>query len=184
MFEILVALVFTVLILAIDVVWIDMILLVAMFILILPGVYAMITGAPFVPTGKKAVMAMLELGKFKKNDRVVDIGCGDGGLVRAIARQGVKSAIGYEFSVPTYLWARFISIFKGRGEKIIFANFWKRDFRNVDVIVCFLLTNSMRDFERKIWPGLRKGTKVLSHVFELKGIEPVAYKDSVYLYIK
>lgn len=184
MFEIFVTLVFTVLILAIDVVWIDMILLVAMLIFVLPGVYAMITGAPFVPTCKKSVMAMLELGKFEKTDRVVDIGCGDGRLIRAIARQDVKSAIGYELSVPTYLFAKLMTLIRGGEEKIVFGNFWKLDFKNVDAIVCFLLVDSMREFEKKIWPDLRKGTRVLSHIFRLHGVRHVSYKDSVYLYVR
>lgn len=184
MFEILVALIFTVLILVVNVSWVDVILLIIMFVLVLPGVYAMITGAPFVPTDKKAMAAMLKLGKFRKTDRVVDIGCGDGRLVRTIARYGVKSAIGYEFSIPTYLFARFRT-FLGKGREVIkFKNFWRLNFENVDVIVCFLLVNSMKKFEKKIWPNLRKGTRVLSHLFQIKGVKPVAYKDSVYLYIK
>lgn len=184
MFEIFVTFIFTVLIQIVDVFWLDVFFLGLMLVLILPGVYAMVSGAPFVPTSDRSVMAMLELGKFRRDDRVVDIGCGDGKLVRAIAGAGVKSAVGYEFSIPTYLWARIRSFFGGKGEKIVFANFWKKDFGQVDVVACFLLTNAMGRFEKEIWPKLKKGSRVLSNIFKLKHVKPVAYKDGIYLYVK
>lgn len=144
----------------------------------------MMKGAPFVPSMNAAVVGMLKLGKFKKTDRVVDIGCGDGKVIRRIAKEGVKEAVGYELSVPTFLLARLKTFFGGGKEKIRFGNFWHQDFSKYDVIVCFLLIESMADFERTIWLKLKKGTRVVSNAFKLKNVPIAAEKDGVYLYVK
>ncbi len=184
MFEILLTLVFTLLLTFVSNFWIKIFLFILLLLLLLPGVYAMFTGAPFVPTGKKEREIILRLGKFTKKDVVVDLGCGDGRVIRDIAEKGVKKAIGYEYSFPTYLFALWRKLRAGTSEKIIFADFWKRDFSEVNKIVCFLLVDSMQRFEREIWPKLEKGTVVISHAFRMKGIEPVAVEGSVIVYKK
>jgi len=85
MFEI-----FLTLILAVSVsfglnIWLKLLAFVAWAILVLPGMYAMIFGAPYVRSLKRKDDAIFELGGFEKGDRVVDIGCGDGVLINRIA---------------------------------------------------------------------------------------------------
>lgn len=184
MLEVLITFVFTILIVLAVYFWLKVLLLVLLLLLIYPGVYAMMKGAPFVPSMDQAVKAMIELGKFKKTDRVVDIGCGDGKLVRKIAKEGVKEAVGYELSIPTFLLARFKTYMNGGKEKICFGNFWYQDLSKYDVIVCFLLVEAMTNFEKDVWPKLRKGTRVVSNAFKLKHVPIKEEKDGVYLYVK
>ena len=49
----------------------------------LPGIYAMIKGAPYLPTEAKRVSDMIALAEITKKTRVVDLGCGDGRIVFA-----------------------------------------------------------------------------------------------------
>ena len=184
MFDVLLSLVFTLLILNTTSYWLKTALLLVLVLLLAPGIYAMITGAPFVITRKKQMQAMLKLGRFSAKDRVVELGCGDGRIIRAIAGMGVKEAIGYEFSIPTCMWAKILSILKRKGERIEFANFWKKDFSKVDGVMCFLLVDAMNEFEKKIWPRLKKGTRVVSNTFKLKGVKPVMVEEGVYLYVR
>lgn len=184
MLEVLIIFLFTILIVLTDFFWLKLGLLLVMIILIAPGIYAMFGGAPFVPSMNKSIESMLKLGKFKKTDRVVDIGCGDGKLIRKIAQKGVGEAVGYELSVPTFLLARLWTFLAGGKEKIRFGNFWKQDFSSYDVIVCFLLIDSMAEFEKKIWPRLKKGTRVVSNAFRMKNVRAEAEMNGVYLYVK
>ena len=184
MFEILVAVIFTIIIVNVSLLWVKICLLVVLVLLVLPGVDAMYSCAPFVPTKIAAIKTMLKFGKFDENDRVVDVGCGDGRVIREIAKCRVKSAIGYEFSIPTYLYARFRSFLSGGRERIKFANFWNRDFSGVDAVICFLLEDSMRNFEKKIWVKLRPGTRVISNIFKMKGVPVTREENGVYLYVK
>lgn len=184
MFDILLTLIFFVAFFFIQNIWVKICLFVVLLMLILPGLYAMFTGAPFVPTGRKERDIILRLGKFNKKDVVVDLGCGDGRVIRDIAISGVKQAIGYEYSFPTYLFALWRKFLARTKEKIVFADFWKQDFSGVNKIVCFLLTDSMRKFEKEIWPNLKKGTVVISHAFKMKNVSPVAVEGSVIVYKK
>ena len=184
MLEVLITFVFTILIVWAAYLWLKVVFLVLLLVLIFPGVYAMVKGAPFVPSMNSAINGMLKLGKFKKTDRVVDIGCGDGKVIRRIAKEKVKEAVGYELSIPTFLLARFRTFLAKGDEKIRFANFWHQDLAQYDVIVCFLLIEAMTNFEKDVWPKLRKGTRVISNAFKLRSVPVEAESDGVYLYVK
>ncbi|MDD3861489.1 MAG: class I SAM-dependent methyltransferase [Candidatus Gracilibacteria bacterium] len=160
------------------------VILVAVFLIIAPGMYSMITGAPFVLTTKKRLSAMIKLGNFKKTDVVYDLGCGDGRIVREVAKCGVKKAIGYEFSFFTFLLAKLRTFLNGGAEEIYFRNFWKEDFTDSTVIVCFLLPKPMEKIKKEIWPKLKKGTRIVSNDAKLPGVVPEKELHKVFLYIK
>jgi ribosomal protein L11 methylase PrmA len=159
-------------------------LFVLMLIVIAPGMYATLWGAPYVPTTKNRLKVMLKFAQTKEEDKVVDLGCGDGRVIAAFADEGAKKAIGYEFSVLMFLVAKLRQIFRNGSERIFFKNFWYEKIEDFDVIICFLLDNAMKDFEKKIWPKLKKGTKVISNDFKMGSVSPDKEESRIYLYIK
>lgn len=183
MFEVLILMLGAVLMSYVSVLWLKLVLLLILVVLILPGVYAMYFGAPLVPSKREAIEKMVRLSGAVEDDCVVDLGCGDGRLIRAFARKGVKMAIGYEFSIPTFLWAKVGSIF-GAGEEIVFANFWTQDLTKFDIVVCFLLMERMGDFKKKVWPQLKRGVRVVTNCGRIPGVEPIVKEGTVYFYEK
>jgi hypothetical protein len=157
---------------------------VALIFFVFPGIYSMIFGAPLTITSRKRRNAIIELGNFKKNDVVYDLGCGDGKLIHEISKRGVKEAIGYEFSVPTYIVAVIRKWLVQGRERIFYKNFWKRDYSKATKIVCFLLPNSMRKLKKEIWANLRRGVMLISNDAKLPGIKAEKEMHNVYLYIK
>lgn len=147
-----------------------------------PGLYAMIKGAPFLPTTKKRVKEMIELAKIKDGDKIYDLGCGDGRFLFAAAKKGAN-AIGYELSVPVYIWAKVKSFFYPKVQ-VKYRDFWTQKFDNADVIFCFLLVKTMEKFEEKIWPTLKPGTKVISNSFRLPNIKPTHDENGIRMYVK
>jgi len=184
MFDIFIAIIIVALILFTKSVIFGLIGLAVFVALVSPGMYATLRGAPFVPTSKQRLREMLKLGSLKKSDVVYDLGCGNGKVIRAVAEKGVKRAIGYEFSIPTYFLAKIKSVFWGRGEVIKYRNFWREDYSDATVITCFLLSNTMLDFERIIWPQLKKGTRVVSNQFKMAKVRPSKESGGVFLYVK
>jgi SAM-dependent methyltransferase len=149
----------------------------------MPGAWLLFRGAPpFVPTPKGTLQDMLELADIRAGQKVYDIGCGDGRLVVAAAAKGAD-AVGYELSVPTYLWAKIRSLFR-RGARIRYGDFWKQSYGDADVIFCYLIPSFMDKFFERIWPTLRPGTRVVSHDFPLKSLQPERELGEAFLYRK
>ncbi len=53
---------------------------------------------PYVPTTEEAVKAMLKLADVKKSDIVYDLGCGDGRIVIAAAKECGANGVGIDIN--------------------------------------------------------------------------------------
>jgi len=158
------------------------IIMTAVFLLLLPGFYAAYTSGPFVPSGRKRHKIMLELAGLRSEDIVYDLGCGDGRLVFQAAKH-VRQAIGYELSVPLYLFGKIRQLFSSKNAQIRYGNIWKQDYGDADVIFCYLLPKAMKQFYDEIWPKLKPGTRVVSNAFQIHEIKPAKKEGKVYLYV-
>lgn len=162
--------------------WLDpRFIVIVLFLLILPGLYAAFTSGPFVPSARNRHRTMLKIADLSSKDVVYDLGCGDGRLVFASAPH-VKKAIGYELSIPLYLFGKLVSVFKSKKAHIRYGNIWTQDYTDADVIFCYLLPGSMKKFYKKVWPKLKPGTRVISNAFQIHDLKPDIEEDKVYLY--
>lgn len=157
------------------------IIMTLIFLLLVPGFYAAYTSGPFVPSSRKRHKVMLELADLKPDDVVYDLGCGDGRLIFRAAKF-VKKAIGYELSIPLYLFGKVRQIFNPKNAQIRYGNIWKQDYSDADVVFCYLLPKAMKQFYKEIWPKLKPGTRVISNAFQIHEIKPVKKEEKVYLY--
>ncbi len=167
---------------AFNLTWVNPRILVSFIvILLIPGFYAALTSGPFVPSSRKRHRTMLKLADFQPDDTVYDLGCGDGRLVFRASKL-VKKAIGYELSIPLYLFGKIRQLFNSKNTSIRYGNIWKQDYKDADVIFCYLLPNAMKQFYKEIWPKLKPGTRVISNAFPIHEIKPVKKEGKVYLY--
>lgn len=148
----------------------------------LPGIRARWGGAPYVRSSKKTQDVMFRLAGIHARETVYDLGCGDGTVVRRAANLGAN-ATGIEASLLTFLlaWCWCLPV---RGARIRFGDLWKGDYRNADVVFCYLLVDSMQRFEKEIWPTLKPGCRVVSNSFRMKGLVPEKEEGNVFLYRK
>ncbi len=131
-----------------------------------------VSGAPFVPTGSKTVEKMIRFANIKASEKVYDLGCGDGRIVFEASRLGAN-AVGIEISFPVYWFALLRKkIFKEKGE-IRRGSLWDVDISDADVIFVYLLPKMMKRFSELKISTLQKGTRIISHGFELPGYTPV-----------
>lgn len=80
-------------------------------------------GAPYVPSQKKYVERAFDNAVFLTDkDVVVDIGAGDGVVLRSVARHGAR-AVGFEINPILFVIARLLS-WKDPLVDLRFANFW------------------------------------------------------------
>ena len=128
-------------------------------------------GALYVSTSRVKIAAFIDAVPMKAGQMLVDLGCGDGRVLReARKRYGVRT-IGYEINPIAYLKARLFSI--GRSKiKIKRQNFWDADLSGADVVFCYLYPDVMKKLAAKLTAGLRPGAVVVSSNFSLPGFVP------------
>jgi predicted RNA methylase len=92
-------------------------------IVVLAGFVAF-TGAPYVPSKRRDVAkAFDELYPLTSKDVLVDIGSGDGIVLRMASKYGAK-AIGYEIHPVLVLVSRLLSR-RDKNVRVRLANFWR-----------------------------------------------------------
>lgn len=137
-------------------------------------------GAPYLPTLTSEVTTALELAELKAGDHLLELGCGDGRVVLAAAKRGLK-VTGYELNplLALVTWLRTRRYHK--QVRVVWGNFWNRPWPEAQVIFVFLLPRYMARLDAKI-SAATKPVKLLSFAFEIPDRKPVRRKAGVYLY--
>ena len=146
-------------------------------------------GALYVSTSRAKIAAFIDAVPMKADQMLVDIGCGDGRVLReAQKRYGVRT-VGYEVNPLAYLKARLFSIGSNRIT-IRRQNFWEADLSEADVVFCYLYPDVMKKLATKLVDGLKPGAIVVSSNFSLPGwapgkilrLESSLHNDPIYIY--
>jgi SAM-dependent methyltransferase len=156
-------------------------LLIAIFFCIYMSLlfYSSLMGSPYVPTRKKAIRDILDRAKLKKGSLFIDLGCGDGRIVReAVSYKQVKG-IGVDINPVLIFWARLktrLAHMKGIEYKV--ENIYHTDISKADAIYIFLLPQFLRKLRPKLEKEAKKGTLIISHGFTIKDWEPEQMIDA------
>ena len=147
----------------------------------LPFGVAALTGAPWLPTLKRETDSALAIADLKPGQTIIDLGSGDGRLLLAAARRGLRGS-GYEINPFMYLISLIVTFRYRRRITIHPADFWRARLPPTDAVYVFLLPRLMPDLERKLTSELVKPTPVISLAFEFPGRRPVTQVGSVRRY--
>jgi SAM-dependent methyltransferase len=128
--------------------------------------------AIWVPTPNALIDLMLTVAKVTPQDKVVDLGSGDGRAVIAAAKRGAM-ARGIEFDENLVALSKMNAAKAGVADKATFerADIFATDFSDASVVVLFLLP----DLNIKLRPSIlnmKPGTRVVSNTFEMGGWFP------------
>lgn len=148
------------------------IILPIILILLITYAYGSWRGAPWVPSKKLDVERFIKLAQISEGKIVYDLGCGDGRILQAVVDSGAE-ARGLELSLLPFLIAK-IKLFKKRKKcHIEYGDFWFKNLGEADVIYIFLMPKIYEKLVTKFKAELKKGTKVVSYVWPLPGMEPI-----------
>ncbi|MFA5188211.1 MAG: class I SAM-dependent methyltransferase [Patescibacteria group bacterium] len=129
--------------------------------------------APYVPTRKKLINKILEAVDFKEKALVYELGCGSAKFLRSLAKTKDIQAIGYEYFIMPYIFARLYCLLANRNVKIYYQDFFKADLSQADYIFCFLIDKEMARLEGKLIAELKPGALVISNTFKFTNWEPI-----------
>jgi SAM-dependent methyltransferase len=154
------------------------------FALVLLFGFVVIFGAPYLPTLKKQTAEALDLLDLKPGQTLLELGCGDGRVVKAAAQRGLK-VTGYELNPILVIIAKLNTI-KYRGQtKIIWGNYWQKDWPETDGIFVFLLDKYMKRLDKNIVQKRADQSKLIrlvSFTFKIPGRKPIAQQGGLLLY--
>ena len=160
-----------------------------LYVLATVSAHPITQGAMFVPTANIRVTTFLDAVPMRSGDLLVDIGCGDGRVLRAARRRYGVRALGFEVNLLAYLIARVRSL-GIEGIQIRLRNFWKVHLGDANVVFCYLFPDVMRRLAKKLEAELYTGTQVVSCNFPIPGWKPLEvlfpdsslHNDPIYVY--
>jgi len=141
------------------------------------------------PTDRKTVRRILHLASVKPGERLIDLGCGDGRIVIAAAREFGADAVGVEIDPFRVLWARACVLLAGLSGRvrIVRGNMYAFDLSGADVVVLFLSATSNFRLQDRLRRELKPDARVVSYYHPIWGWRPEAVGEGrdgypIYLY--
>jgi SAM-dependent methyltransferase len=128
--------------------------------------------AVWVPTSEGMVQKMLDLAKVTPQDFVIDLGSGDGRMIIAAAKRGVR-ALGVEYNNDLVELSRQRAREAGVADKAMFAqgDMFEADISKATVLALFLLPENLERLKDKFM-ALPPGTRIVLNTLDIPGWEP------------
>ncbi len=163
-----------------------LIILISMIIFIVTSLWTtIIGGVPYLSTNHQRVKEIIALAQVKPNQKVADLGSGDGRLIIAMAEKGAE-AHGYELNLFYVLLSKYHIRRKGLSKRafIHWQNFFKTDVSPFDTITIFGIPYIMKKLEKKLKKEAKAKTQIITTTYSFPTWTPKNKKDHVYLYQK
>ena len=131
-----------------------------------------IFGAPYLPTMGAQSAAALDLLALKPGQTLLELGCGDGRVLKAAAKRGIRS-IGYELNPLLVLVARLHTWRYRQLVSVRWGNYWLADWPRANGIFVFLLDRYMKKLNKSITQKYKgKKVKLVSVAFQIPDKKP------------
>ena len=147
-------------------------------------------GAPWVPSKSDDLNRFLRLANIQPGQKVYDLGCGDGRVLRAAAEKGAE-AYGYEISLLPFFIAKIRCLLSPYRKNchVMYKNFWSVNLKDADVVYFFLMPKIYQKLKEKFARELKFGAKVIAYVWPIEGwtpkmVDTINQRPRIYLYEK
>ena len=120
---------------------------------------------PYFPSTDEAVEGMLKLAGTGPSDVVYDLGCGDGRIVIAAAKDFGARGVGVEINPVPLRMAVYRARRAGVEDRVRFVrgDLFDADIREATVVTLFLLETLNRRLLPKLMKELKPGTRIVAH---------------------
>ena len=130
--------------------------------------------APYVPSSDKVVSAMLKLAAVNSSDSVYDLGCGDGRIVVAAAKDFGAHGVGIDIN-PVRIAEAKENARKAAVESLVRFeenDLFRADIHEASVVTIFLLSDINLKLRPKLLRDLKPGTRLVSNTFDMGDWKP------------
>jgi len=124
---------------------------------------------PYLPTTDQAVQEMLKLAGVTATDVVYDLGCGDGRIVIAAAKDFGARGVGIDINPDRIREAKENARKAGVEALVRFEenDLFKADIHEATVVTLFLLNTVDLQLRPKLLAELKPGTRIVSNTFKM-----------------
>ncbi len=135
---------------------------------------APVDAGPYVASPDSAVAAMLREAGVGANDYVIDLGSGDGRIVRTAATVFGARGLGVEIQQPLVDLSNELANREGIADRARFVNrdLFKTDISPATVVTIYLLPHTVNLLKDKLLGELRPGARVVTQDYGLAGWIP------------
>lgn len=148
--------------------------------------WSVIVGAPWLPTPKSKVRAMLEFANVGEGDTLYDLGSGDGRILIMAAKEFGAKAVGIEADPIRQMWSKLmIRRHNLRSQvQVLRGNFFNFNLEDASVVTLYLGVGVNNKLREKLATELKPGSRIVSHFFLLKDWNPTKSdeKSDLHLY--
>jgi len=129
---------------------------------------------PYLPTPPDVVKAMLKLAEVKPNDVIYDLGCGDGRIAIAAAKDFGARAVGIDIEPKRISEAQENANNAGVADRVKFVrgNLFDADIHDATVVTLYLLPSVNLQLKPKLLRDLKPRTRIVSHSFDMGDWKP------------
>jgi len=133
-----------------------------------------VDAGPYVPSPDSAVSAMLREADVGPNDYLIDLGSGDGKIVRTAASVFGARGMGVEIQEQLVALSNELAQKEGTADRAWFVkqDLFKTDISQATVVTMYLLPQTVNMLREKLLGELRPGARVVSHDYGLAGWIP------------
>jgi hypothetical protein len=157
--------------------------LLAVIIGVLLGCFAgvLLFGAPYLPTLRPQMNAALKMAGLKPGQTLIELGCGDGRVMIAAAKQGLN-VVGYELN-PLLALIAWLRTRRYRGQvRVVWGDFWRAEWPPAEAAFTFLLPRYMAKLDKKCLRYGHRPIRLISFAFEIPGKKPRRSQKGVHAY--
>jgi predicted RNA methylase len=135
--------------------------------------------APFVPSPQTVVEYMLRLADLKAGEVLFDMGSGDGRTVIMAAKVFGARGVGIELREDLAKKAMGNIHENGLDDRVTIMNtdMFNVNLTSADVVYLYLTTSANEKIKPKLESDLKKGTRVVSHDYEIIGWRPTKVEN-------
>lgn len=135
---------------------------------------APINAGPYVPSPDSAVSTMLREAKVGPDDFLIDLGSGDGKIVRTAAKVFGARGLGVEIQAPLVALSNELAKQEGTADRVKFVrqDLFRTDLSQATVVTIYLLPDTVNLLKDKLLGELRPGARVVAHDYGLAGWIP------------
>lgn len=138
-------------------------------------------GAPYLPILRRPAEELLDLSELKPGQTLIDLGSGDGRLLRLAAKRGIRG-IGYEINPWLYLVSKVVCWRYRRLITLHLADYWLVRLPPADAVAVFLIQRYMKRLDEKLEQELKRPGVLVSFVFSIPGRTPTRSTKNSFRY--